>query len=98
MSKRNKHEESFEDTQVEESSDDSIVDASNFKEPTRQEVDPLEKEEREAAKKSAPAVPSGKYKVLQAMKVDGKTYKIGDDYEGKLYQDLIDAKAIGLKG
>lgn len=97
MGRKNKDQEELNSEVEEVLEDDGIVDASNFEAPARAESDPLEKEEREEAKKNAKPAPSGEYIVNDNMKVDGKQYKKGDVYEGKLYQDLIDAKALVKK-
>ena len=94
MKNKYKHDEEIEDQIDNEVEDDGIADMTGVTQPVKPDIDPLEKEEREAAKKNAKPAPSGAYVVNQNMKVDGKAYKKGDAYEGKLYQDLIDAKAL----
>jgi hypothetical protein len=77
--------------------DSKIPDMTGVKRPdemARSQLDPLEKEEREAAKKHAKAAPKGAFVCTGNILVDDKTFKRGDEYEGKLYQDLIAAKAI----
>jgi hypothetical protein len=75
-------------------SDDGIVDAGKFQIPKKQESDPLEKEEREKAKANAPQAAAGKFIVNCDMKSDGKRYKKGDTYEGKLYPEMLSDKSL----
>lgn len=82
---------------MKEQIEDGIPDMTGYKQPTKSEVDPLEKEEREAAKKTAKVAPKGAYVALTTIKCDGKEYHRGDEFDGKLYQDLIAVKAICKK-
>lgn len=75
----------------------AIVDAKNFQQATRQSTDPLEKEEREKTKSLAKNAPKGAYIAATNIIVDNKKFSRGDDYEGKLYADLISVKAIVTK-
>jgi hypothetical protein len=80
--------------------DSAIPDASKFKRPeevNRGALDPLEKEEREAAKKLAKPAPKGAYICTGNILSDNKSFKRGDEYEGKLYADLIASKSIVTK-
>lgn len=49
----------------------------------------FEKEEREAAKKTAKKAVKGAYIVTGNLKCDNKLFKRGDAFDGKLYADLI---------
>lgn len=71
-----------------------IVDAKNFQSATRQSTDPLEKEEREKTKQFATSAKKGAFIVTANIKIDGKKFSRGDEFEGKLYADLLSAKAI----
>jgi hypothetical protein len=77
-------------------SDDSIPDVSGKTVPQKTELDPLEKEQREAAKKLAEPAPAGKFVVTCNMKCDGKRYSKGDLFDGKLYADLVASKSVVL--
>lgn len=74
--------------------DGGIVDAKNFQVATKQSVDPLEKEEREKTKKFAKPAPKGAFVAATNIKVDDKSFSRGDEYDGKLYADLLAVKAI----
>lgn len=80
--------------QTEVLNDGAIVDAKNFQSATRQSVDPLEKEEREKTKHHAKPAPKGAFVAATTILVDNKNFKRGDDYDGKLYADLLSAKAV----
>lgn len=77
--------------------DGGIVDAKNFQVATKQSVDPLEKEEREKTKKFAKPAPKGAFVVTTNIKIDGKKYSRGDEFEGKLYADLLATKSVVSK-
>jgi hypothetical protein len=77
--------------------DGGIVDAKNFQVATRQSTDPLEKEEREKTKKFAQPAPKGKFVVTTNIKIDGKKFTRGDDFDGKLYADLLATKSVVSK-
>jgi len=83
--------------QTETIKEDGIVDAKNFQVATRQSTDPLEKEEREKTKKFAKPAPKGAFVVTQNIKVDGKKFSRGDEFEGKLYADLLATKSVVSK-
>lgn len=74
--------------------DGGIVDAKNFQTATRQSTDPLEKEEREKTKKFAKPAPKGAFVVTANIKIDGKKFGRGDEFDGKLYADLLASKAV----
>ncbi len=83
--------------QTETLNDGGIVDAKNFQVATRQSTDPLEKEEREKTKKFAEAAPKGKYIATTSIECDGKKFSRGDEFDGKLYADLLAVKAVVSK-
>lgn len=82
------------DTQTEKLNDGEIVDAKNFQTATRQSTDPLEKEEREKTKKFAKPAPKGEFVAATNIRVDDKSFSRGDEYDGKLYADLLAVKAV----
>lgn len=82
------------ENQTETLNDGGIVDAKNFQVATRQSTDPLEKEEREKTKHLAKPAPKGAFVATTNVKVDDKTFKRGDEYDGKLYADLLAVKAV----
>lgn len=76
--------------------ENEIVDAKNFEEAQRGSLDPMEKEEREAAKANAKKAKSKEYVVTRALKCDGKSFKRGDFFEGKVYANLLEGKNPAL--
>lgn len=72
--------------------DDGIVDASDFNQAERAPSNDLEKEEREEAKKEAVKAKKGAYVATRNLKCDGKSFKRGDDFEGKIYADLTEGR------
>jgi hypothetical protein len=83
--------------QNEDSNEDGIPDMTGVKAAPKNVLDPLEREEREAAKKNTPDAPKGAYVCLANIKSDDKTFKKGEEYVGKLYADLLSAKVICKK-
>jgi hypothetical protein len=80
--------------QTETINESGIVDAKNFKTVDRSAIDPLEKEERQAAKKNAKEAPKGAFVVTTNIKCDGKRFTRGDEFSGKLYADLLESKVV----
>jgi len=51
-------------------------------------LDPNERQEREKAKADAKPVSAGEFIVVKNLKCDGKRFKRGDVYDGKMYPDI----------
>lgn len=80
------------------SNDNEAIDMTGKEIAGKNTVDPLEKEEREAAKKKAPLAKKGEYIVAcSSLKSDGKKMKKGDEYVGKLYHDLVSRGSVVTK-
>ena len=79
-----------------QSEEDGAIDAKGWDTAERGQLSEsasLEKEERQDLKKKAKKAKKGEYVVTRALKCDGKLFKRGDEFEGKVYYNLTEGKS-----